>query len=73
MSGFDRVFRAIGIALLGSALSWLASFGVVFCIETGQGKIASITGVGDGGWMAVPAILSFASLVAGVLTSTERI
>lgn len=76
MSGADRAFRALGIALVGSVLSWLVTFGIAFLVDDAHHHLASIGigGVhsqGQGLWIVAPIVGSLASVVIGLLTSFD--
>lgn len=75
MSAFDRVCRAAGIAICGSALAWMVSCGVVFLVEDAHHQRAAFglaAPHSGGGWIVAPILLSAASIGVGIITSITR-
>lgn len=71
MSVMDRVFRALGIFLAGTFLSWMVTFGLIFLDEVAHHQQAHIPPAGGQAILIIPSALTFVSLLAGIGTSVK--
>jgi hypothetical protein len=71
MSNLDRALRATGLAVTGSAITWMVFFGVFFLVDMARHQQAHLTVRHGSFWPAIPIMLTVVITAISIVSSVN--